>query len=141
MLSPPMQIDQLETALRVANEFHFKVFVDRPQSPKAGKMPAPQTHPHSKRTRMNIRRTIHAGIILAALFCAAGPWAANTQAQGSRKDDVVFNARGQPLAGATVRVCTSVATTTSPCTPLALIYSDVGLTQALCESDDERRHG
>jgi Pectate lyase superfamily protein len=28
-------------------------------------------------------------------------------------------------------VCTSAATTTSPCTPLALIYSDVGLTQAL----------
>ena len=44
---------------------------------------------------------------------------------------MVFNARGQPLAGATIRVCTSVATTTSPCTPLALIYSDVGLTQAL----------
>jgi Pectate lyase superfamily protein len=80
---------------------------------------------------MKLRSAIHAGIILAALFCAAGPWAANTRAQGSRKDDVVFNARGQPLAGATIRVCTSVATTTSPCTPLALIYSDVGLTQAL----------
>lgn len=80
---------------------------------------------------MKLRSAIHAGIILAALFCAAGPWAANTRAQGSRKDDVVFNARGQPLAGATIRVCTSAATTTSPCTPLALIYSDVGLTQAL----------
>jgi hypothetical protein len=80
---------------------------------------------------MKIRSAIHSGIILSALFCAAGPWAANTRAQGSRKDDVVFNARGQPLAGATIRVCTSAATTTSPCTPLALIYSDVGLTQAL----------
>jgi hypothetical protein len=80
---------------------------------------------------MKTRSAIHAGIILAALFCAAGPWAANTRAQGSRKDDVVFNARGQPLAGATIRVCASDATTTSPCTPLALIYSDVGLTQAL----------
>ncbi len=72
-----------------------------------------------------------AAFILAALFCAAGPWAANTRAQGSRKDDVVFNSRGQPLAGATIRVCTASATTTPPCTPLALIYSDVALTQAL----------
>jgi hypothetical protein len=51
-------------------------------------------------------------------------------AQGSRKDDIVFNSRGIPLAGATVRVCAMPATG-QPCTPLALIYSDVGLTQAL----------
>jgi len=51
-------------------------------------------------------------------------------AQGSRKDDIVFNAQGRPMAGATVRVCTSAATG-QPCTPLALIYSDEGLTQAL----------
>jgi hypothetical protein len=73
----------------------------------------------------------NAVIIFAALFCVAGPWAANTRAQGSRKDDVVFNARGQPLSGATIRICASTATTTSPCSPLALIYSDVALTQAL----------
>ena len=34
------------------------------------------------------------------------------------------------MAGATVRVCTSAATG-QPCSPLALIYSDPGLTQAL----------
>jgi len=68
--------------------------------------------------------------IAAALICATGPWAATTRAQGSRKDDVVFNSRGQPLAGATIRVCTASATS-SPCTPLALIYSDVAMTQAL----------
>jgi hypothetical protein len=73
----------------------------------------------------------YAAFILVALFCAAGPWAANTRAQGSRKDDVVFNSRGQPLSGATIRVCTASATTTPPCTPLALIYSDVALTQAI----------
>src|SRR5579872_2251926 len=50
-------------------------------------------------------------------------------AQGSRKDDIVFNAQGRPMAGATVRVCTSGATGT-PCTPLAPIYSDAALTQA-----------
>jgi len=50
--------------------------------------------------------------------------------QGSRKDDIVFNTRGVPLAGATVRVCAMPATG-QPCTPLALIYSDPGLTQAL----------
>jgi len=82
-------------------------------------------HPNKFRVARN------AAIIFAALFCAAGPWAANTRAQGSRKDDVVFNARGQPLSGATIRVCASTATTTSPCTPLALIYSDVAMTQAL----------
>src|SRR5580658_3045548 len=54
----------------------------------------------------------------------------SVRAQGSRKDDVVFNAQGRPMAGATVRVCTSAATG-QPCSPLALIYSDQGLTQAL----------
>ncbi|MGC1483345.1 MAG: hypothetical protein WA789_06085 [Candidatus Acidiferrum sp.] len=57
---------------------------------------------------------------------AVGP----THAQGTRKDDIVFNSRGIPLAGATVRVCAMPALG-QPCTPLALIYSDVGLTQAL----------
>src|ERR1700735_5313468 len=66
-----------------------------------------------------VGRGISIAAIVTTLFCAAGPWAANTRAQGSRKDDVVFNARGQPLAGATIRVCGSAATTTSPCTPLA----------------------
>ena len=56
--------------------------------------------------------------------------AGTARAQGSRKDDVVFNAQGRPMAGATVRVCTSAATG-QPCTPLALIYSDAALTQAL----------
>ena len=54
----------------------------------------------------------------------------DAHAQGSRKDDIVFNAQGRPMAGATVRVCTSAATG-QPCSPLALIYSDPGLTQAL----------
>jgi hypothetical protein len=81
--------------------------------------------------RFRFHAARNAAIVAAALFCAAGPWAANTRAQGSRKDDVVFNARGQPLSGATVRVCAATATTVSPCTPLALIYSDVALTQAL----------
>ncbi len=42
----------------------------------------------------------------------------------------MFNAQGRPMAGATVRVCTSAATG-QPCTPLASIYSDAALTQAL----------
>src|SRR6202047_1790421 len=51
-------------------------------------------------------------------------------AQGSRKDDIVFNSRAIPLAGATIRVCAMPASG-QPCTPLALIYSDAALTQAL----------
>ena len=50
--------------------------------------------------------------------------------QGSRKDDIVFNTRGIPLAGATIRVCAMPASG-QPCTPLAQIYSDAALTQAL----------
>jgi hypothetical protein len=55
---------------------------------------------------------------------------APTHAQGTRKDDIVFNSRGVPLAGASVRVCAMPASG-QPCTPLALIYSDPGLTQAI----------
>lgn len=72
-----------------------------------------------------LTKTFLALAALALLVCAA-----DARAQGSRKDDIVFNAQGRPMAGATVRVCTSAATG-QPCTPLALIYSDPGLTQAL----------
>src|SRR5579864_8424903 len=65
---------------------------------------------------------------LAAITVAIS--AATAFAQSSRKDDVVFNAQGRPMAGASVRVCTSAATG-QPCSPLALIYSDAALTQAL----------
>jgi len=68
---------------------------------------------------------------LLALVLHVVPGAvAPVHAQGTRKDDIVFNSRGIPLAGATVRVCTMPASG-QPCTPLALIYSDSGLTQAL----------
>ena len=55
---------------------------------------------------------------------------APVNAQGSRKDDIVFNTRGIPLAGAAIRVCAMPASG-QPCTPLAQIYSDSALTQAL----------
>jgi len=51
-------------------------------------------------------------------------------AQGTRKDDIVFNSRGTPLAGATIRVCAMPASG-KPCLPLAQIYSDAAMTQAL----------
>jgi hypothetical protein len=51
-------------------------------------------------------------------------------AQGSRKDDVVINPQGRPLAGATVRVCAPTATG-QPCSPLANIYSNSAMTQSL----------
>ena len=66
------------------------------------------------------------GLAILAILCAAGP----AGAQGSRKDDVIINAQGRPLAGATVRICTAAATG-QPCTPLANIYSNQTLTQAL----------
>ncbi|MBZ5697128.1 MAG: hypothetical protein LAN18_01125 [Acidobacteriia bacterium] len=77
-----------------------------------------------------IRVTKH--IFVSALFTMIVIAACTgiAQAQGSRKDDIVFNAQGRPMAGATVRVCTSGATG-QPCAPLAQIYSDAALTQAL----------
>ncbi len=71
---------------------------------------------------------IVAGVATGAVATLVG--AGEVWAQGSRKDDLVINARGLPVGGATVRVCTSNATG-QPCSPLALIYSDAALTQAL----------
>jgi hypothetical protein len=51
-------------------------------------------------------------------------------AQGTRKDDIVFNSRGIPLAGASIHICNMPATGL-PCSPTAQIYSDAALTQAL----------
>jgi hypothetical protein len=68
-------------------------------------------------------------VSLALLF-HAWPMVPMAKGQGSRKDDIVFNSRGIPLAGATIRVCAMPASG-QPCTPLALIYSDAALTQAL----------
>jgi hypothetical protein len=76
----------------------------------------------------NVIRKSFAMTFLAAaaiVFFAVG-----AMAQGSRKDDIVFNAQGRPMAGARVRVC-SASATGQPCTPLAQIFSDPGLTQAL----------
>ncbi len=73
------------------------------------------------------------GIFWAWLMLALHLWpgaVAPVHAQGTRKDDIVFNSRGVPLAGATVRICAQPATG-QPCTPLANIYSDSLLSQAL----------
>jgi hypothetical protein len=67
--------------------------------------------------------------LLLALHVLPGT-IAPAHAQSSRKDDIVFNSRGIPLAGASVRVC-SMPATGQPCAPLANIYSDSALTQAL----------
>ncbi|HYL62236.1 MAG TPA: hypothetical protein VE077_06400 [Candidatus Methylomirabilis sp.] len=71
------------------------------------------------------------GLLMLALHVLPGPLQpSSARAQGTRKDDIVFNSRGVPLAGATIRVCAMPASG-QPCTPLALIYSDAALTQAL----------
>jgi hypothetical protein len=76
-----------------------------------------------------ITMTFLSGLLALLLHVVPGA-VAPAHAQGTRKDDIVFNSRGIPLAGATVRVCAMPASG-QPCTPLALIYSDAGLTQAL----------
>ena len=80
-----------------------------------------------------IRSKMRMGILWAIVAMALHLWPGVVRpahGQGSRKDDIVFNTRGVPLAGATVRVCAMPASG-QQCTPLALIYSDAGLTQAL----------
>jgi hypothetical protein len=67
-------------------------------------------------------------LALASHLCPAFVHPAT--ARGPRKDDIVFNSRGVPLAGASEHVCNMPATGT-PCTTTAQIYSDPGLTQAL----------
>jgi hypothetical protein len=68
-------------------------------------------------------------LLALVLHVVPGP-VGRVHAQGSRKDDIVFNSRGIPLAGATIRVCVMPATG-QPCSPLAQLYSDAGLTQAI----------
>jgi len=68
-----------------------------------------------------------AGAVVVLLALAALAPAAN--AQGSRKDDIVFGTTGHPVSGATVRVCQAGATG-APCSPLATIYTDATLTTA-----------
>ena len=63
---------------------------------------------------------------LALVVASATMLAAMASAQGSRKDDIVFGPDGHPVASATVRVCLATATGT-PCTPLALVYTDATL--------------
>src|ERR1700737_1413066 len=80
-----------------------------------------------------IRPKIAMGFLWAFEMLALHVWpgfVTPPHAQGSPKDDIVFNTRGIPLAGATIRVCAMPATG-QPCTPLAQIYSDSALTQAL----------
>jgi len=80
-----------------------------------------------------IRSKIAMGFLWTVLTLALHLWpgiVAPVHGQGTRKDDIVFNPRGVPLAGASVRICAMPATG-QPCTPLAQIYSDAGLTQAM----------
>src|ERR1043166_3885413 len=82
---------------------------------------------------MMIRSKTAMGFLWALVTLALQVWPGTVspaQAQGSRKDDIVFNSRGVPLAGATIRVCAMPASG-QPCSPLAQIYSDSALTQAL----------
>ncbi|MGH9776068.1 MAG: carboxypeptidase-like regulatory domain-containing protein [Candidatus Acidiferrales bacterium] len=48
-------------------------------------------------------------------------------AQGSSYSNIVLSATGQPVAGATITVCTSAASGT-PCSPLAALFTDRTLT-------------
>lgn len=65
-----------------------------------------------------------AALAFVLLGAAGGAWA-----QGSRNDGIVFSAQGTPAAGAYVAVCTQPAVvSTTPCSPLAVLYTDTTLT-------------
>lgn len=68
-------------------------------------------------------------LVLIALVIAS---AASSYGQATRYDSIALNARGLPVAGANIAVCTAPATignSTTPCSPLATIYtSSTGMT-------------
>lgn len=66
-------------------------------------------------------------LVLAALFAVS-----TCSGQGMRRDGVAVNSRGVPLAGAAIRVCQAGAAGV-PCTPLAGVYSDAALTEAIAQ--------
>ena len=84
---------------------------------------------NASRCEHAIKMSLLCALLTLALHLCPGT-IAPAHAQGSRKDDIVFNSRGIPLAGASIRVCAMPASG-QPCTPLALIYSDAALTQAM----------
>jgi Pectate lyase superfamily protein len=65
--------------------------------------------------------------ILVLALLAGGLGSPRANAQGSRRDDIVFGRSAHPIAGATVTVCPASATGT-PCAPLATLYTDAKLT-------------
>jgi len=81
------------------------------------------------RTHANRRANIAARYFtMVALALTLGVFASpQANAQGSRRDDIVFGPSGHPIAGATITVCQATATGT-PCTPLATLYTDATLT-------------
>jgi hypothetical protein len=102
----------------------------RAEEEKAGRRQAPFDFAQDKPPLQlrNLSWVVFAVLIILGAF-AFSPAA---RAQGSRKDDIAIGPRGTPLAGASVAICTQPAvTTTAPCSPLATLYSNVTLTQAL----------
>jgi hypothetical protein len=80
---------------------------------------------------MGERARRYSGLAVACLGILLGASIA-LQAQGVRYDNIVLGPRGGPVASATVAVCAAGATTsTSPCSPLATVYSDEALTQPM----------
>jgi len=68
---------------------------------------------------------------LGLTLLVVGAFVPQARAQGARKDDVVLNSAGQPLGGVNIAVCNATATIgtgTTPCSPLASIYTDATLT-------------
>ncbi len=73
---------------------------------------------------MERAKLIRGVLIIVAAACTYSTLA---HAQGSRRDDIVLDAAGHPVSGATITVCPSTASGV-PCTPLATLYTDATLT-------------
>jgi hypothetical protein len=74
------------------------------------------------------RRGVCVGALVLILLCATP----GLRAQGVRYDNIVLGPRGGPVGAASIAVCAAGASTsTTPCSPLATIYSDEALTQPL----------
>jgi len=80
-----------------------------------------------RKSKSDRSAAVRISTIFAFALIMGGLALPQANAQGSRRDDIVFGPSGHPIAGATITVCQATATG-SPCAPLATLFTDATLT-------------
>jgi len=109
--------------MRLLREKNHTVAVGMTSARKCVRFSVAEAH-----NKLSAKITALKALALFIFLCALMlPAALPTNAQGSRRDDIVFGPSGHPISGATITVCQTTATGT-PCSPLATVYTDATLT-------------